>query len=435
MLRRIVRQSALLTLLASAAFVGLFGGCGGTDVVLADLDDAAVPSFVVPDAAEASIPEQLTSYCPSNKCPAGYTTCPDSIFSCDVDLKSDIRNCGACGASCPIDTAEKFSCVGGRCVLACKANHLDCDGFPDNGCEAETETGNAMRGLLTEHCGVCNNPCLDPEKPCVQGKCGCPFGTTSCARAAGLPFYDCVNTEFDDNHCGECHESCVRDEDPRPRPPHMYFGCGQGTCNALKCATGFVDCNDDVLTDDGLPNLQGDGCETEVGLDTSCTGCGDSCLAKGQTCLRKPALGGPGDPYCGCPEGETFCGNCASPGTVTIPLADGGVFSFPAPIVCVGLCINLTNDRNNCGACGKVCHGTCEYGTCVQHCPFGRADCDGTLDSVYGEAFVDCEVNTLSDPQNCGGCGIVCDAIAGQACVGGQCVVAPCEQGDGGLTR
>ncbi len=431
MFRRIVRRNALVTLLVPATVVGLFGGCRSIDVVVADLHDAAVPSFVAPDAAEASIPEQLISYCPSNKCPKGHTTCPDSTFACDVDLESDPLNCGACGHACPAGSNEMFSCVGGQCVMTCKSSFLDCDGLPDNGCEVLAGSGNPRVGMLTEHCGTCGNECLDPAKPCVEGHCGCPAGTTPCA--AGHPYYACVNAKTDDNNCSACGNACDPDADPALLPPNAYFGCREGTCGKLKCQPGFEDCNGDALTGDGRPNLQGDGCETELGSDTSCTGCGDDCQAKGQTCLRKPGIGG--EAYCGCPAGQTFCGNCASPFNIEIPLEDGGVVSLPAPVVCVGLCVDLTNDRYNCGACNRVCNGTCEYGTCMQRCPFGRADCDGTLSSPLGADDLDCEVNTLSDPQNCGGCGIVCDAIAGQACVGGQCVVEPCEQGDGGLTR
>jgi hypothetical protein len=141
--------------------------------------------------------------------------------------------------------------------------------------------------------------------------------------------------------------------------------------------------------------------------------------------LRKPLPDG--SRYCGCPEGETFCGSCKSDGTYTAQLPDGGTLEAVLPVICTGVCNNLTKDPLNCGVCGAVCtDGTCEFGSCVKRCPYGRADCDGNPD---------CEVNTLSDPANCGGCGIACDAVAGQACVGGKCVVEPCDAGAGGTAR
>lgn len=103
---------------------------------------------------------------------------------------------------------------------------------------------------------------------------------------------------------------------------------------------------------------------------------------------------------------------------------------------CTGKCFDLASDVNNCGACGFGCSANyaayslaaCSYGTCTRTCLKGRADCNGN-------DVDDCEVDTDSDPRNCGACGRACDAIAGQACVGGQCVVEPCggDKGDGGV--
>jgi hypothetical protein len=55
----------------------------------------------------------------------------------------------------------------------------------------------------------------------------------------------------------------------------------------------------------------------------------------------------------------------------------------------------------------------------------GRADCNGNLEDS-------CEVKIDSDPYNCGACGVVCDAVAGQACVHGRCAVEPCPEQDAG---
>lgn len=415
-----VRAYAIATCVVAATSAILVASCSepGRVVLGYDLDDSGSPPAFT-DSTEAGsdvTASSLITYCPSSNCPAGHTTCPDSIFACDVNLKTDIRNCGACGVACPRGdrfSTELFSCVDGRCVMACVGNtNGDCDGVTDNGCERQL--------IDDDNCGGCDVKCLDPEKPCIFNEatsarqCGCPAGMKPCAT-----FPQCVRVEDNDAHCGACDNKCAPEGDGGLRPPHTYFGCLQSTCGKLKCEPGWCDGDDDI---------KGTGCETELGTDTNCAACGDDCLLKGQTCLLTPSGGRlpPSTPYCGCPEGQTFCGSCDSGGVIIVPGGGDGGLTFPLPPVCRGLCIDLTNDVDNCGVCGLKCNGSCEYGSCVQHCPYGRADCDGNPD---------CEVNTLSDPQNCGGCGIVCDAVAGQACVEGRCVVEPCDQNDGGLTR
>lgn len=78
---------------------------------------------------------------------------------------------------------------------------------------------------------------------------------------------------------------------------------------------------------------------------------------------------------------------------------------------CNGICELTVTDNNNCGACGKVCNdGTfanasatpCANSTCsMGACNQGYADCNhNTADG--------CEVNLNNDANNCGACGNVC---------------------------
>ena len=85
---------------------------------------------------------------------------------------------------------------------------------------------------------------------------------------------------------------------------------------------------------------------------------------------------------------------------------------------CDGECVDLMTDMENCGACGEVCESglvavACIEGECV------RTDCPAALISCDAEC-----VDPDTDPDNCGDCGVVCAS--------GECVDGVCTPADGG---
>ncbi|AKV00693.1 hypothetical protein AKJ09_07356 [Labilithrix luteola] len=388
MLRPTARFGA--TIFVLAPMLWLFGGCGER-VTVADTREPESPGLVDPDGGISMLPDvqRLVSYCPSDRCPAGLTTCPGSHFPCDVDLRSDRGNCGACGFACPAPTLrETYECIEGRCVVTCNIdNHtLNCDGVSDNGCEADA--------IHDDHCAACGIKCTDPGKPCLNRTrfgdigCGCLDGDLFCPGS----FDPCIDAKFNDNNCGACDNACDPGGGGAERYPNTYYGCSASQCGALKCTRHWGDCDSDMVKN---------GCEISLFSRDHCGACGNACPAD-QDCLPDVY----GEPKCMCPGNETYC---------------------------AGECVDLATNRFNCGSCGYACRegvslyssGICTFGTCSLRCVQGRADCNGNMED-------DCETDTNSDPQNCGVCGKVCDAIAGQACVGGQCVVEPCAE-DGGV--
>ena len=380
--------TALLLSLAAAAP----SGCSQSIRIGEEVPPDGGGVFIPPEsdaATDASM--ELRSYCPSDRCPSGHTTCPNSQFLCDVDLLTDVENCGECGNACPRSGGnEQYSCVNGRCAMTCMvANALDCDGVPDNGCETSP--------LSNDHCGVCGNKCA-ADKPCMDRgimdyACGCRAGELYCPHPF-LPFFPCVDPENDDVNCGACNNACPPEGDgTKTPPPNAYFGCRERQCGEPKCNPGFGDC--DAIFDNG--------CETSLLSNDHCGACGNKC-ADGQRC----AIGLFGTPECMCPKGQTFCGSCSGD-------------------TCFGSCADLTSEQSNCGECGTRCeynvghaNEACVYGKCQRTCDSGWGDCNGNRDDG-------CETNVGADPKNCGACGNVCDAIAGQACVDGQCMVEPCD--------
>jgi len=395
MRRPIARVSVPITLIVSVALTWLFGGCGGRDVTVGIANEAGAPIFAAPDAsAEEDATDGILSYCPSNKCPDGWTTCPNSRFPCDVNILRDVDNCGACGNACPRNgLTDNFACNKGACVADCNANDywLDCDGLPDNGCETSTSSND-------KNCGACGKVCSDPAMPCVgqddgNYDCGCPPDKRFCPT----PNPRCVPKSDNDN-CGACGLKCPTRINGAPAPPNATYGCENEQCGALKCKGSTGNC------DGRIEN----GCETPLDTNDNCGACGNAC-PDGQACR----VGLDAKVRCMCPPGRTFC-------------AVGTVGNLEA-----GECVDVATDQDNCGACGVSCadmhitnyadsSATCRFGSCVAVCNVGFADCNHS--EVDG-----CEVNTNSDPRNCGGCGILCDAVAGQACVAGRCVVEPCS--------
>lgn len=83
---------------------------------------------------------------------------------------------------------------------------------------------------------------------------------------------------------------------------------------------------------------------------------------------------------------------------------------------------NLQADPDNCGECGWTCRESagevCDLGQCASSCGPGRSNCQRWC------------IDTSSDLQNCGGCGLVCDlAHASETCNQGQCLLTACESG------
>lgn len=381
--------------LSTAFLVSAFLACTTTQRAIGELVDD--PPLLT-TTTDGGVTESAL-YCPSDRCPEGYTTCSGSRFKCEVDLKTDPNNCGACGVQCPktivppngvftdpYEGARSWSCSDGRCVLACAPSiALDCDGLVDNGCEALPSEN--------DNCGACGNVC-DSSKPCawqVNGTfaCGCPAGTADCGLGMCMPI------EGSDLNCGACSNVCNPNGDGGAPPSNAYYGCVGTECGHLKCSGGWGNC-------DGRAD---NGCEKPLTTNQDCGSCDSPCAA-GLNCLYDKDSR---SYQCLCPPGLTYCDQ---------------------------RCVDLTSDDNNCGTCGQVCGvpgskiyvGFCSYGECAFACSTGWEDCNGN--SVDG-----CEINTMSDPQNCGGCGITCDGIAGQACAGGRCVMEHCNQDGGVIAR
>ena len=388
-------------------------------------------------------------------CANGFADCNSNpADGCETNTRTSLSSCGACGNTCASRANASASCTNSACAYVCAAGFADCNGNPADGCEVDTRNTEANCGACGHACGtgqICANgacqftcnpggdggialtscvggaTCIDLQTDLANcGSCGhvCNANTAAhatcaaghCGNACNLGFADCDHlvangcereVYSDIANCGACGNVC---QPARNASPFCSYGWCSYTCNV-----GFDDCNYDSV----------DGCETDLHADASnCGTCGNRCPT-GQSCSNGACVG-PIAPTCR--TGQTDCGwpgnsicvnlandrmNCGSCGWTCFSseVCSGGCQSCPfGQQACNNACTDLQTNTSNCGVCGHACASTqtCIAGACVTPCAAGQTQCGSTC------------VNTQGDFANCGACGHAC--AAGQSCSFGSCV-------------
>ncbi len=403
---------------------------------------------------------------------------------CEADLETSPTHCGACGRACAAAPHAAAACAAGACALVCEAGWADCDGLPNNGCEADLRAS-------TDHCGMCSQRCAGgADARCESGSCrvlcppmrgdcdgdmgnGCETDLTvsaqhcgacgtrcafpgtgaRCAAARCEPTGMCSSATLGDCdgnaangceadltssllHCGACGNACSL--------PNATAVCGDGRCRVGRCNAGFADC-------DANPS---NGCE--VALATAV----DHCGACGNACPRSQGTASCAAGACriACDAGYGDCDGMAANGcetsTATATAHCGACGRACAPPNAVAACssgrcgvaaclpgfadcdgdsangceVNLATSAAHCGACGRTCStaggsAACAMGACRITCSAGFGDCDGS-------AANGCEVTLATTLAHCGACGSACAPPAATGvCAGGACGVAACNAG------
>jgi hypothetical protein len=391
----VVRRLRLLPLPLVLGW-GLVNGCAVKDVRLGDVVDGG--AFA---PTEAGAETTTVLMCVSTECPPPYATCDTPghpMYTCGTDLSRDPENCGTCGNVCgtfePIHMTSR--CVTGACEYEClnerlpnKTDWRNCNVAIDDGCEVDVLVDR-------NNCGSCGNVC-PPGKSCNGGRCGCLPNEIEC------PFVGttrCVDPETDDNNCGYCGRGCnsAGPDGACKAPKNAHYGCVGGMCDQLKCNDQTVDCNGDL----GSLGCAGDGCEVGTIKDRdNCGGCGIRCRV-GEECIVP--VGSSAGMVCAVP--------CSATDLTFCPLRND--------------CVDLLTDVRACGRCEHSCPvggpnqvRSCNKGICVLDCAPGFGDCNQ-------DASDGCETDLNVNPNHCGACGQACDLAAGQPCIEGRCLVAPC---------
>ncbi|MEZ4367784.1 MAG: MopE-related protein [Kofleriaceae bacterium] len=355
------------------------------------------------------------------QCLPGFFDCDGNYANgCEADLSADADNCGTCGQTCG-GRNQTGTCVAGACE--CAGSFADCNGNPGDGCEIDTSSNLA-------NCGACDAFCSP-----THGAGTCEAGT--CQVAICFPGWDdcdatpgCETNVTTDTQCGSCGNDCTA------LPGVMAAACvGGNDCQITACQPGLLDC-------DGSHN----GCETDpLNSPQHCGGCFNSCSRPGQSgvCTAGACECAPGfedcdgDPNNGCEANlltdPNRCGSCTTscfvPGQNGNATCTSGTCDVSCQFGwgdCAGdgdplTCETRLDTVDDCGACGTSCttdgsgQPFCDGGpsaTCTIFCNQGRANCDSDP--------TDCEIDSNTDENNCGGCGNVCGP-------GGTCEFGICD--------
>ena len=290
-----------------------------------------------------------------------------------ANMANDPANCGACGKMCTPMSVQAATCVMSQCSYSmCSPSYADCDGNRANGCEVNIATNAA-------NCGGCAKGCSNAN---ITPSCS----STVCNGACSAGYADCdkdkrtngceVNLTSDVVNCGGCGVGCST--------TNITPSCASGVCTGT-CKATFADCDKDKLTN---------GCEVNLNTDAAnCGACGMGCSTTNIT------------PSCGSGACNGACNN--------------GFADCDKDKRTNGCEINVSTDPLNCGACGMGCSKTniampsCASGLCNGTCNAGFLDCNANKQTDG------CEVNPISDSNNCGHCGNACQGS--KVCVGGSC--------------
>lgn len=246
-----------------------------------------------------------------------------------MDIINDPKHCGGCNAC-----AENEWCENGECRSRCDLYEKENIGFCD------IDSGKICVDLSTDptHCGNCDTVCNHDEK-CED---------RVCTKACGEDEISC----YCDKKITNCSKDYREGTEILCLNPLANSTCGITECKDIESMTTSV-C------------AEGTSCKAVRGI-YQCV-CPDDLVLYNDKCLNPLSI-----ESCGVTENATSLVQCNK----TSELCDGKECKcLQGTLVCDGSCVNLLNDNNHCGQCGKKCRDneSCVDGIC--QCPEGLTHC------------------------------------------------------------
>jgi uncharacterized repeat protein (TIGR01451 family) len=368
-----------------------------------------------------------SSTCQLETCPAGRGNCDNNFANgCEIDLNTDISNCGNCGNNCYAGAVQsQWACITGTCVFqGCQPGYYDLDG--DKKCEyacnftSPTESCNGLddncNGQVDEGSSLCP-PTANGTQTCQAGACtlsSCNSGFSNCDNN---PSNGCeVNTNTNPNNCGACGNACF--------VPNGTPSCVNGSCAIGSCNPGFADCNGNPF----------DGCETNTNNDlNNCGACGVS-ANDGNQCTADNCLGGA---RINTPLGA---GTPCNQNGGSVCDGAGSCVQCVTASQCPGVDTECQTRTCNAGACGfnftpsgtpvaSQIAGDCKQNQCNGAGGTISANNDADLPNDGNQCTLDvCTNGAPSNPP--AAAGTACNQNGGSVCDGaGACVQSLCGNG------
>lgn len=377
--------------------------------------------------------------CAILSCNAGFGNC-DTIDStgCERNLRT-LTDCGGCNMACNLANGTETCSTGACRVMMCDAGYDNCDGLHPNGCEVNLRTD-------VNNCGSCGNQC-GANAACVMGACMCTGGYQDCdgATTRGCE----TDPQTSRLNCGGCGMACPATAD-RCVSASCQCG-GSAPCNtavADRCTSGACQCGTGAACSATLSDAcSGGSCRCGSGAACSST-TADSCTSGACRCGGAAACSGTTDRcvggacQCGstgvacsglsdrCTSGACVCGasGSACSATTADSCASGACRCGSGP-ACSGLSDRCTSGSCGCGtgpACDAMTANACVAGAC--RCG-SSAECGGTTDRCTAGACR-CGSGPACDPATADTCaggtcqcgtGAACDPTKADSCTAGDC--------------
>lgn len=308
-----------------------------------------------------------------------------------------------------ISCGELETCAAGRCGSAAvdpagldPLNDVD---LPDGGTAIGTGVpggGTSGAGGTSGSGGASGAGGADPDAECTDGvelACGtevgvCAPGVRRCVDGSWTTCSDAVwgsaeTCDLEDDDCdGDIDENATCTTDGLANTSSAV--CEAGACVARQCQSLWGDCND----------ARADGCEQALTTLEHCGVCDAPCAIANAT--------------------ETCTG-----GTCQVAVCDAGYGDCNLDGTS---CETPLDTIFDCGACGASCDLANASATCAEFSESVRCEITACASSRYEDCDSShpngCEVDLLTDPNDCGACGYDCENRAnanGASCEAGAC--------------